>query len=75
MILVFWSRGHPPAVIYTQIVKIHQISAKIHKSEAIYFLISNDAIFNAIKMPRNQFEVDVATCVAIDVAYALLPVQ
>ena len=36
------SQELPPAVLYTQIVRTHQISAKIHKSEAVYFIISND---------------------------------
>ena len=36
------SREHPPADLYTQIIRTHPISAKIHKSEAVYFLISND---------------------------------
>ena len=42
LILVSRSREHPPAVLYTQIVRSHPISAKIHKSKAVYFLISND---------------------------------
>ena len=42
LILVSRSREHPPAVLYTQIVRAHPISAKIHESEAVYFLISND---------------------------------
>ena len=42
LILVSRSREHPPAVLYTQKLRAHPISAKIHKSEAVYFLISND---------------------------------
>ena len=42
LILVSQSWEHPPAVLYTQIVRTNPISAKIHKSEAVYFLISND---------------------------------
>ena len=38
----FRSREHPPAVLYTRIVRTDPISAKIHKSEAVYFLILND---------------------------------
>ena len=32
----------PPAVLYTQIEMTHPISAKIHKSAVVYFLISID---------------------------------
>ena len=42
LILVFRSREHPHAVLYTQIVRTHPISAKTHMSEAVYFLILND---------------------------------
>ena len=42
LILVSRGREHTPAVLCTQIVRTHQISAIIHKSEAAYFLISND---------------------------------
>ena len=42
LILVFRSREHPHAVLYTQIVRTHPISAKTHRSEAVYFLILND---------------------------------
>ena len=33
---------YSPTVIYTQTVRKHPISAKIHKFETVYFLISND---------------------------------
>ena len=42
LISVSRSREHPPAALYTQIVRTHPISAKIHKFEAVYFLIWND---------------------------------
>ena len=42
LILVSWSWERPTAVLYTQIVRSHPISAKIHKSEAVYFLNSYD---------------------------------
>ena len=42
LILVSRSREHPSAVLYTQVVRTQPISAKIHKSKAVYFLISND---------------------------------
>ena len=42
LILVSRSWEHPPAVLYTQIVRTHPISTKLHKSEAVNSLISND---------------------------------
>ena len=39
LIFISRSRERPPAVLRTQIVRTHPISAKIHKSETVYFLI------------------------------------